>query len=219
MVLKMNLDPNEYPMRVLHLRKPLSIIGALVLFGLVVVFQHQGLILLREFWTELAVGLTLVGIGILYWGWKPEIIHLVRQGRQPPSPRTEPELEVETENFKQNLADEFEQIVTAQLISDFMRLGEFSVGQVSYSVWKNKSEDTKMKMLGSEFSWFDNFYRGIDQWNYQARRDYNQVRPDSINLVRQARQVYDNVSWVNSRHPELEVRYLQRLERRFGLRR
>ena len=39
-------------------------------------------VLLPSFWTELAAGLTLLAIGVLYWGFKPEINNLVR-GRKP----------------------------------------------------------------------------------------------------------------------------------------
>lgn len=55
------------------MRKPLSVIFALVPLIFVALLAHWSLVVLVEYWTQLAVGLTLLSVGVLYWGWKPEI--------------------------------------------------------------------------------------------------------------------------------------------------
>jgi hypothetical protein len=55
------------------MRKPLSVIFALVPLIFVALLAYWSLVILVEYWTQLAVGLTLLSVGILYWGWKPEI--------------------------------------------------------------------------------------------------------------------------------------------------
>lgn len=48
---------------------------------------HARGVVLADFWTQLAVGLTLVAIGILYWGFKSEINNLVKGARPKFDPR------------------------------------------------------------------------------------------------------------------------------------
>jgi len=42
---------------------------------------HYGVVALPEYWTQLAVGLTLAGIGVLSWGFKPRIGRWIKQRR------------------------------------------------------------------------------------------------------------------------------------------
>jgi len=60
------------------MRKTLAIISSVILFIIVFFLLYKGDILLTSYLTELAVGLTLFGIAILYWGFKPEIEEIVR---------------------------------------------------------------------------------------------------------------------------------------------
>ena len=55
------------------MRKPLAVIFAFVPLIFVALLAYWSLVVLVEYWTQLAVGLTLLAVGILYWGWKPEI--------------------------------------------------------------------------------------------------------------------------------------------------
>jgi len=66
------------------MRKVLSVISAVALFLIVGWLIYSGTAILTDFWTELAVGLTLLVFGILYWGFKPEIIRLVKGKKEEP---------------------------------------------------------------------------------------------------------------------------------------
>lgn len=55
------------------MRKLLSIVCAVLLLLIVFLSAYGGFVALPEYWTGLAVGLTLIAIGGLSWGWKPEI--------------------------------------------------------------------------------------------------------------------------------------------------
>lgn len=68
------------------MRKLLSIICALTFFIFVGMLIYMEEIWLPSFWAELAAGLALVAVGILYWGFEPEIRVLIK-GKKPFDPR------------------------------------------------------------------------------------------------------------------------------------
>jgi len=55
------------------MRKPLSIVTAVLLVLPVTYLIREGYLDLTQFFTQLAVGLLLMAVGILYWGFRPEI--------------------------------------------------------------------------------------------------------------------------------------------------
>jgi hypothetical protein len=65
------------------MRKPLSVFSAAVLFLVVCVLVFWRLIVLPDYWKQLAVALTLLSIGILYWGWRPEINRKLAERNEP----------------------------------------------------------------------------------------------------------------------------------------
>jgi hypothetical protein len=65
------------------MRKPLSVIFALLPLIFVALLAHWSLVILVEYWTQLAVGLTLLSVGIIYWGWKPEVDRWFADKRSP----------------------------------------------------------------------------------------------------------------------------------------
>jgi hypothetical protein len=73
------------------MRKPLAVIFAFVPLILVALLAYWGLVTLVEYWTQLAVGLTLLSVGVLYWGWKPEIDRWFVEKRSS-EPDREPEI-------------------------------------------------------------------------------------------------------------------------------
>lgn len=60
------------------MRKLLSVMCALSIFIFIGVLIYTGDILLPDFWTELAVGLMFIAIGILYWSFKSEINRFIK---------------------------------------------------------------------------------------------------------------------------------------------
>lgn len=68
------------------MRKFLSIACALLVFTFVGILIYLEDLVLPEFWSELAAGLMLLAIAILYWGFKPEINDLIRS-KKPFDPR------------------------------------------------------------------------------------------------------------------------------------
>lgn len=60
------------------MRKTLSIVVSLIVFGFVVWLILAGSVNLPMYWTEVAAGLTLIGIGVLYWGFKPDIVRWIK---------------------------------------------------------------------------------------------------------------------------------------------
>jgi len=61
------------------MRKLLSVLFVLLLLVFVFLLAHMGLVALLDYWTGLAVALTLTAMGVLYWGWKPEINRSIRK--------------------------------------------------------------------------------------------------------------------------------------------
>jgi hypothetical protein len=75
------------------MRKPLSVIFALVPLIFVALLAYWSLVILVEYWTQLAVGLTLLAVGIIYWGWKPEVDQwFAEKGSSKPDRRPESSL-------------------------------------------------------------------------------------------------------------------------------
>lgn len=60
------------------LRKVLSIAGAVAILAFVGFLIYTGSVSMPDYWTGVAVGLTLVAFGIIYWGFKPEIHRLIK---------------------------------------------------------------------------------------------------------------------------------------------
>lgn len=94
------------------MRKPLSVIFALVPLILVALLAYWGLVALVEYWTQLAVGLTLLAVGVLYWGWKSEIDRWFAEkrssepDRQPESGlHLQPNLQNKLETLHEKLTD------------------------------------------------------------------------------------------------------------------
>jgi len=64
------------------MRKFLSVLGAFILLSFVGYLIYLGAVVLLDFWTGLAIALTLTALGILYWGFKPEVDRLAKRKRQ-----------------------------------------------------------------------------------------------------------------------------------------
>jgi len=60
------------------MRKIFSVLGALILLSFVSYLICSGSVILPDYWTEVAVALTMMAIGLLVWGFKPEIMRLVK---------------------------------------------------------------------------------------------------------------------------------------------
>lgn len=58
--------------------KSLSIVSALIIFSFVGLLIYKGYVILPDFWTQLAVGLIFLAVGVLSWSFKSEIINLVK---------------------------------------------------------------------------------------------------------------------------------------------
>jgi hypothetical protein len=65
------------------MRKPLAVIGACVLFFAVGWLVNSGKVNFGDFLTQLAAALILMALGVLYWGFRPEIDRAVRERRGP----------------------------------------------------------------------------------------------------------------------------------------
>ncbi len=52
-----------------------------------------------EYWTQLAVGLTLAAIGVLYWGWKPEIERWFKERQNTSLAIEEPQIHLNQHDF------------------------------------------------------------------------------------------------------------------------
>jgi hypothetical protein len=86
------------------MRKLLSVIFALVPLIFVTLLAYWGLVTLVEYWTQLAVGLTLLAVPIIYWGWKPEIDRWFAEKRS-----SEPDRQLEsTLHLQPNLRNKLE---------------------------------------------------------------------------------------------------------------
>jgi len=64
------------------MRTPISIIVAVVLLVFVGYLAYSGRIALLDYWTGLAVALTGIALGILYWGFKPQIDRFFNEKRK-----------------------------------------------------------------------------------------------------------------------------------------
>ena len=64
------------------MRKLLSTVGAVIIFIFVGSLIYMRGVVLSDFWTQLAVGLFFLAIGILGWGFKSELNYLVK-GKAP----------------------------------------------------------------------------------------------------------------------------------------
>jgi hypothetical protein len=85
------------------MRKLLSVVGAIVFFFLVGLLIYQGGVNLSDYSTQLAVLLTTLGIGVLAWGFKPEIANLVKgKKRKPTRPKLIQDLLVTLLEFQQS---------------------------------------------------------------------------------------------------------------------
>jgi hypothetical protein len=79
----------------MNLRRVLSAIGAFAILAIVSALLYWRLATLLEYGTQLAVALTCIAIGLLAWGWTPEIIRWIASPRlsvQPLKPSPEEEL-------------------------------------------------------------------------------------------------------------------------------
>lgn len=71
------------------MRTKISIIVATVLIIFVIYFAYSGNIALSDFWTQLAVALTIIALSILYWGFRPQIERFLRGKRKTQNDKAE----------------------------------------------------------------------------------------------------------------------------------
>jgi len=62
-----------------NLRRTFGFAGVAVITALVLQWGYDGLIIMPEYITQLAVGLSLIAIGIAYWSFKPDIEKFVEK--------------------------------------------------------------------------------------------------------------------------------------------
>jgi hypothetical protein len=63
------------------MRTIVSILVACALFVLVGYLAYSGIIILSDFWTGVAVVLVATALGVLYWGFRPQIGRLFKEKR------------------------------------------------------------------------------------------------------------------------------------------
>ena len=66
----------------MDLRKNVAVIGAIILFVIVLALQQSGGVILIDYLTEVTAGLTLLIFPILYWGFKPDIDNWIARTRE-----------------------------------------------------------------------------------------------------------------------------------------
>jgi hypothetical protein len=85
------------------MREGISIAVASAFFILVAYLVFSGSVILSDFWTGLAVGLTLIALGVLYWGFKPQINRSFMEKRKFQNVETEIAPSMEMERQKREL--------------------------------------------------------------------------------------------------------------------
>jgi hypothetical protein len=85
------------------MRAIISVMVASILFIFVAYLAYSAGIILPDYWTQLAVVLTAIALGILYWGFRPRINRLVKERGNPQESKAETVVVTEGEKQKSAL--------------------------------------------------------------------------------------------------------------------
>jgi hypothetical protein len=102
------------------MRRIISIIVASMLFIIVGYFILSGIILLTAFWTGLSVALIPIALGILYWGFKPQLNRLFKENRDTKESKVETTIATKEEKQKSALLPEKIKIIKINIDNDFL---------------------------------------------------------------------------------------------------
>jgi hypothetical protein len=102
------------------MRATISTITAIALLIIVVYLAYSGSITLPDYWTQLAVTLTAIALGILYWGFKPRIDSLLKEKRRVKNGKSETVLLREKETPKNSLLPDSAKITKLGIENDLL---------------------------------------------------------------------------------------------------
>jgi len=85
------------------MRTIISVLVASIFFIFVAYLAYSGGIILPDYWTQLAVVVTAIALGILYWGFRPRINRLVKERANPQESKAEAVVATEGEKQKSAL--------------------------------------------------------------------------------------------------------------------
>lgn len=194
-------------------RTLVSIVVAFVLLILVLYIAYSGNIILPDYWTQLAVALTAIALGVLYWGFEPQINSFLKgkadlQGSKVET-TTKEETNVSSINQRVLMRDEI-QITKLKVDNHFL--------DKIYEEARNKATeifpDAKLSYFSIQVRPYDELFRVnifldfYSKWadkicsfaSYNSSPETNHLTPDKRAFFPFRKQVFINPPWKESPH-------------------
>lgn len=186
------------------MRRIVSVVVAFILFTFILYLAYSGNIVLLDFWTGLAIALAMAALGVLYWGFRPQINRSFKDRRDshessvesPPSMKKETQetlFKNKAKAFKLNvdnsLLDEINAQAKHEAVSTYpeAQLSRFTIQVFPFR------EDKQVNV------YLDFYSKGANKTccfvSYNCARQVEHLSPDKRSFYDSDRRVYTALPW------------------------
>jgi len=187
------------------MRRGTSIIVAAMLFLFVAYLAYSGSIIFPDYWTALAVALTVSALGILYWGFKPRIDRSLKHKKKIQESKTETTSSLELEKRKSELLPDSRHITKLNIDDNLLdriyeqahrtaidlyhdaQLSHFTIQVYPY---------TKPPSVNIYLDFYSKWANKICKFQYVGLRDeLRHTTPDKSARTSSEKNVFDALPW------------------------
>jgi hypothetical protein len=202
------------------MRRVVSIIVAVILFLLIVCLAFSGSIVWSDYFTGLAIALTTIILGVLYWGFKPQIHGFFKKNEKLERAEIKTEPKTETVRTETNISERKESRKSA-LLPDNTEITKLNVNEElldeiyeqAYSQVIETYHDAKLSHLAIQVFPFREFFPNINIYftfysksaNKNAKFRYSEfqsqvehITPDKRVRIDYDREVFADLPWKES---------------------
>jgi len=191
------------------MRTAISITVAIILFTFVGYLVYSESIALSEYWTSLAVTLTAIALGILYWGFKPKIDRFFEKKRETPKGKVETAPSLEVKKRKSALLPDNTQITKLNINDSLLdkiyeqaqriAIDLYHDAQLSYFAIQVFPYDKHGASVNIYLDFYSKWTDKICGFQYSdLSEDLRHITPDKSPMVDFQRSVFAALPWKTS---------------------